>query len=277
MCTQRNVTSLLATEPKQSISQIRFAAEFRRHDANQHSPFVFGFVRNCLKCFTNSWFVTLPPFAIIYLRISAMDKSLGAAMFTITNVFVRRGMTHAVVAALWLAALLSTNLTPRTWIAFCFSTLVRSFVWILELDVCSRLCCASRRSVVRYIRLAGKLNEFDFRWNVLRLREKYFSFSLESLKGEEKRPKHWFIVNGNCRNRLNHPNSPMNRWQIEAISLIVDAHETNCWTFECVIRCMVSLPLNALVDARTMRSLTHRNFASTKHLAEFGPFQKLNR
>lgn len=128
MCTQRNVTSLLATEPKQSISQIRFAAEFRRHDANQHSPFVFGFVRNCLKCFTNSWFVTLPPFAIIYLRISAMDKSLGAAMFTITNVFVRRGMTHAVVAALWLAALLSTNLMLRTWIAFCFSTLVRSFV-----------------------------------------------------------------------------------------------------------------------------------------------------
>lgn len=46
-----------------------------------HLPFVFGWVRNCLKYFTNSWFVTLPPFFSIKFRISAKDNSLGTTIF----------------------------------------------------------------------------------------------------------------------------------------------------------------------------------------------------
>lgn len=47
----------------------------------QWLPFVFGWVRKCLKYFTNSWFVTFPPFFNIKFRISAKDSSLGAAIF----------------------------------------------------------------------------------------------------------------------------------------------------------------------------------------------------
>lgn len=45
-------------------------------------PFVFGCVRKCLKYFTNSWFVTFPPFFNMKFRISAKDNSLGKDIST---------------------------------------------------------------------------------------------------------------------------------------------------------------------------------------------------
>lgn len=68
-------------------------------------PFVFGLVRNCLKYFTNSWFVTLPPFFSIKSRISAKDNSFGTAIFTQFNIFTFVQMTKSVTT--W-----STNFTP---------------------------------------------------------------------------------------------------------------------------------------------------------------------
>jgi len=37
-------------------------------------PLVSGLVRNTLKCLTNSWLVTFPPFSKIKTRIASTDK-----------------------------------------------------------------------------------------------------------------------------------------------------------------------------------------------------------
>lgn len=56
--------------------------ELKHFCTNEHLLLVFGLVKNCLKCFTSSWFVTLPPFFNMKFRISAKDNSLGTAIFT---------------------------------------------------------------------------------------------------------------------------------------------------------------------------------------------------
>lgn len=63
-----------------STSYFQMAQSQRRKSI----PLVSGLVRNPLKCLTNSWFVTFPPFCNIKSRIASTENSPGAAILRTT-------------------------------------------------------------------------------------------------------------------------------------------------------------------------------------------------